>query len=182
MTISELVEHIVGLPRRERIRACKRINATADYFEDRQITGIVTTEELLSLLRSSYTSPSVAGFLASVLYFVDSDVLTEEVFQKLCRFPNKRLRRTFLVALSHCRISVYQLEAICKLQICSEAYAQLLWHAATNDCFTLTDVRKIVAENRRFERCVDYLSLARNEAVSEAKRRFFHELSSVTPQ
>ncbi len=58
----------------------------------------------------------------------------------------QKLRRTFLVAISHCSISLYPLNAICKLQICSEAYAQLLWYAATNDCFTLLDIRLIFRE------------------------------------
>lgn len=174
--ISELAGSIARLPRRERTRVCKRINSTRDYWEQ-QIKGIVSTETLLALIRESYTSASVAGFLASVLFFVDSNVLTDEVFQELLHFPYKKMRRTYLVAISHCPISVYQLESICKLQICSEAYAQLIWHAATNGCFTLVDIQRIVAENRRFLRCVDYNSLASHENVSEEKRLYLCELA-----
>ena len=33
--ISQLVDSIINMPRRERIRACKEMNATVDYFEER---------------------------------------------------------------------------------------------------------------------------------------------------
>lgn len=175
--ISQLVDSIINMPRRERIRACKEMNATVDYFEERQMAGVVSTKNLLTLIRESYTSSAVAGFLANVLYYVDSQGLTDEVFQKLLHFPYKKMRRTFLVAISHCSISLYQLEVICKLQICTEAYAQLLQHTALNRCFTLIDVQKLVAENQRFLNCIDYASLAQEEEVSEDKRVFFRKLA-----
>lgn len=176
--ISEFVEHIVTLPPKEMAKTCKAINATVDYFEEQQLVGVVSTESLRLLIRRSYTSRNVAGFLATVLYFVNADVLTDDVFQKLLHFPQKKLRRTFLVAISHCPISLYQLNAICEEQVCSEAYAQLLWYAATNDCFTLLDIQRIVAKNRQFRGCVDYLGLAKDPAVSKPKQRLFYELSN----
>ena len=176
--ISKFVERIVKLPQIKMAQTCKEINRTVDYFEDRQFVGVVSTESLRLLIRRSYTSRSVAGFLASILYFVDSDVLTDDVFQTLLHYPQKKLRRTFLVAISHCPISLYQLEAICKQRICSEAYAQLLWCAATNDCFTLLDVQRIVTENRQFRECVDYSRLVQDPTVSKSKQQFFYELSN----
>ena len=65
--ISQLVDSIINMPRRERIRACKEMNATVDYFEERQMAGVVSTKNLLTLIRESYTSSAVAGFLANVL-------------------------------------------------------------------------------------------------------------------
>lgn len=115
--ISEFVEHIVTLPPKEMAKTCKAINATVDYFEEQQLVGVVSTESLRLLIRRSYTSRNVAGFLAKVLYFVNADVLTDDVFQKLLHFPQKKLRRTFLVAISHCPISLYQLNAICEEQV-----------------------------------------------------------------
>lgn len=141
------------------------------------MAGVVSTKNLLTLIRESYTSSAVAGFLANVLYYVDSQGLTDEVFQRLLHFPYKKMRRTFLVAISHSPISLYQLEVICKLQICTEAYAQLLQHTALNRCFTLIDVQKLVAENQRFLNCIDYASLAQEEEVSEDKRVFFRKLA-----
>lgn len=179
--ISEFVDNIVRLPWMERIQACHKLNARVVFFEDHRMTGIVSTTSLLALIRYSYISPSIAGFLARVLYYVNSDVLTDEVFQKLIHFPRRKLRRTFLVAIAHCPISVYQLQYICKLRICSESYAQLLYYAATNSCFTVVDVRRIVTENRQFFGCVDYLKLAENGNISEDKRLYFNEIALRRP-
>lgn len=175
--IEELTQRILRLPQRQRIKAFRKINNTVDYFEDCQIAGHISERSLLSLIRRSYTSPSTAGFLASALYFVDSEVLTDEVFQKLLHFPWQKMRRTFPVAISHCPISVHQLEAICKLQICGEAYAQLLWSIATNPTSTLSDVQRTVAENRQFFHCIDYAELAKEEQIGETKRQYFSELA-----
>lgn len=176
--ISRLADHIIRLPCRERRRFCNGITNEMLDADNVQFEGAISEEALIRLIRYGYTSAGVRGILSFALLSVTAEEITDAVFQKLLHFPWRKMRETFLMAIAHCPVSVYQLEAICRLQICTESYAQLIWHAAANDCFTLVDVQKIVAENRKFLSVVDYAGLAQNPRVSEEKRQFFADLAA----
>ena len=82
-------------------------------------------ETLLALIEKSYLLCGVVGFLGNLLCYVSSKAVTDDVFQKIIKYPSRSTHRSLMISLAHSQIAIYQLEYICSKQICTEAFCQL---------------------------------------------------------
>ncbi len=86
----------------------------------------------------------------SILYYSDDKSITYEVFNKILHFKKKYCKELLFV-LAHCKISIYQLEYINRLQMYDEAFCQLLYTYSSNECFTTEDLRYFLESNNRLK-------------------------------
>lgn len=121
-----------------------------DFFEHSIVeeyckySGTLDSKLVLELL-DSYNK-KIKKIIPSILYYSDEQTITNEVFNKILSF-NKKYRKELLFVLAHCKISFYQLEYINKLQICDEAFCQLLYIYCTNVSFTAEDLKIFLKSN-----------------------------------
>lgn len=116
----------------------------------------------------------IAMILPRMLEFSDSRTISERVFSALCRYPGKKRRNSLLTSISHCRISFYQLQEICKQKICVEAFAALLDMYISYDIFSLDDLKKLCSENETFVCTINFRSLI-NEGITSLEKKEFAE-------
>ena len=115
-----------------------------------------------------YTSESLYLKMKNVTLYAKWE---QEKFTKKCK-------KTLLVSLSHCKLSIYQLIYICELKICAEAFAQLLDIYLLEDCFTVYDLHKLLIDNHKYVKCIDFPNLFSDKAMEKmdsAKKDFLND-------
>lgn len=166
--INQVARYLLRLPSREINRRCRNIIENYDYFDE--VQGTLNSEHAKQLICKSYRYKMLAHILPSLLYFSDEHTITDEVFWMICHYIRKDVRRSMLVALAHCPISIYQLQSICEKNVCFEAFATLLYIYATNKCFTATDLKVLICENSRYLKAIDIESLLKEKMIDQEKR------------
>ena len=86
----------------------------------------------------------------------NTESISNEVFKKICNIKRKEIKRSLLVAISHIQISFYQVSQIAKMNICIEAFLQLISYSF-NDCFSIYDLERILEDD--VKHFVSYLDL-----------------------
>lgn len=109
-----------------------------DYFE-KNCYGKLNNKILSKLLDMSLDDQYLQEILSLVLYFCDKNSISDENFNKLIHYPGK-IKKTYLIALSHCELSLYQLNYLNNKNISTEAFCQMLYIIFMNTCFTENDL------------------------------------------
>lgn len=121
-----------------------------DWFE--QAGRESSRDTLLALIEKSYSLCGVVGFLGNLLCYVNSKAVTDDVFQKIIKYPSRSTRRSLMISLAHSRISIYQLQYICSKQICTEAFCQLADIINTDSNFTIIDLEHLLNNSKKMVR------------------------------
>lgn len=111
----------------------------SDIPEYRRFSGVMKSDKLIPLLYKCKKNKNISVIIPYLLYYADGSTITDDVFRIILRFP-KQLRHTCLISLAHCHISFYQLQYINNLEICSEAFCQLLSYYCRYACFSAQDL------------------------------------------
>ncbi|CAM1379643.1 hypothetical protein FF3_01123 [Fretibacterium fastidiosum] len=133
-------------------------------------------ETLLTLIEKSYSLCGVVGFLDTLLHYVNSKAVTDDVFQKIIKYPSRSTRRSLMISLAHSQIAIYQLEYICSKQICTEAFCQLANIINTDSNFTITDLEHLLNNSKKMVKEVvpieEYLM---DDRISNEKKSMLKE-------
>ena len=80
-----------------------------DYNDDwfKQAGQESSRETLLALIKKSYSLCGVVGFLGNLLCYVNSKAVTDDVFQKIIKYPSRSTRRSLMISLAHSQIAIY---------------------------------------------------------------------------
>ena len=122
-----------------------KIQNSIDYLE-KNFEGKLNSDNLLILIDKSYKDKYIKNILGLILYFCDFKSVTNQIFQKLIRYPGK-MRKSYLIALSHCNLSFYQLMYLNEKKVGTEAFCQLIYIMYSNDCFTDKDLIYFINNN-----------------------------------
>ncbi len=144
--VNDLMQHIIIS-----VEFCQQLDRhvqeDADILEN-QVTNTAKASVLLQFVKQVKADFSLLSILESVLmYSIDANSITECVYEEIKSFP-KAERQTLLIALAHNKISLYQLEEINRMNICTEAFCQLLSAYMSYDCFSAVDVKKLISKSR----------------------------------
>ena len=172
--INIVAERIINANTSERKTLCNWLDEDWDVFD--AFSGTLTEGNAFKLIKRSRYQREITLILPHMLKFSDSHTISERVFSSLCRYPNKRRRNSLLISIAHCPISFYQLQEICRRKICVEAFAALFDMYAANDFFTVNDLRKLVADNKRCVRSVNFYAVLEDGIVSGEKKAFVEML------
>ena len=135
--INNLVDNLLqNAEKREEIYG--KIQNSIDYLE-KNFEGKLNSEKLLKLIDKSYKDKYIKSILGMILYYCDFKSVTNLIFQKLIKYPGK-MRKSYLIALSHCNLSFYQLMYLNGKKVGTEAFCQLIYMMYSNDCFTDKDL------------------------------------------
>lgn len=134
------------------------------------VDGILQSDILEDFICYSIHHSYIRKFLPNVFNFCDCSSVTPEVFDKIKRFPNKKIRKNILIVLAHCRLSFYQLSYICNQNICFEAFAQLLDIYLINECFSAYDLKILLEKNKKYLKAIDFTLLFRDVSMTDEKR------------
>lgn len=155
----------------------ERIKISIDYI-DINYEGKLDSAKLLKLIDKSYKNKYLKRILVFILYFCDYKSVTNLNFQKLIEYPGK-IRKQYLIALSHCELSFYQLMYLNRKKVGTEAFCQLIYIIYTNDCFTDKDLMSLIGYNKYpksfLESEFKYL-LSMNIKVDDAKKLLIKEM------
>ena len=134
------------------------------------VDGILQSDILEDFICYSIHHSYIRKFLPNVFNFCDCSSVTPEVFDKIKRFPNKKIRKNIFIVLAHRRLSFYQLSYICNQNICFEAFAQLLDIYLINDCFSSYDLKILLEKNKKYLKAIDFTLLFRDVFMTDEKR------------
>ncbi len=172
--INSLVKKIISYSSTDRKALCIQLFSDWDLFET--FSGTLTEANALDLIKRSLYQHEVAVILPNILQFSDSHTISERVFSTLCRYPNRKLRKSLLISIAHCKISFYQLHEICRRKICVEAFASLLDMYVALDVFTIDDLKKLISDNQWCVRAINFRLILDNGISTSGKRLFIETL------
>lgn len=138
--INELVSTLIISSKKEQNDIILKILVNSDCID--YTYGILSRELLLGLLCKRRKNKNIDKILPSILYRVNVDTIDNIIFEMIINLPHK-IRDNCLISLAHCSLSMYQLLYIDSLNICTEAFAQLLNCIITNDLFSCYDLKKL---------------------------------------
>lgn len=142
-------------------------NQFEDYFE--KFTGFLSSQVAIRLLQQSKKSKNVRRYLSQFFYFCNTDTMTNQVFSFIKNYPNTKIRKSLYVAISHCDISLYQLQFINDEILCLEAFARLLDYYLHYDCFTHFDLDYLLKNNKKLINGINWSSFCK-ESINSKKQ------------
>lgn len=148
-----------------------------DYFDD--VHGYLSEENALALITESYERSELGQLLPQMFYFSNISTISETVFAAIMSYSVKEIQQDILIALSHCRISFYQLDIICRKKICIEAFAALLDIYLNESCFSTVDLSKLLCENTEFIHGIAWDMVLANEKLERNKIEIIQEYVSL---
>ena len=139
-----------------------------DYFDD--VYGYLSEENALELIAESHVRSEVCQILPQVFYFSNTSTVSETVFNAIMSYERKDIQRSILIALSHCKISFYQLFIICQEKVCIEAFAALLDIYLHESVFSTFDLSILLRENAEFIHGISWDVVLANKELEKNKR------------
>ena len=139
---------------------------TPDYIET-EVYGYFNSDNLLFVLQKSLRNKKIRDLLPDLLFYCNDKSVSVEVFDFVKKYKFKKRRRTLLISLAHCQLSIYQLRYISELNICGEAFAQLLDIYLFNDCFSIYDLENLLIDNDNHIKSIDFPSLFSCESATK---------------
>lgn len=139
---------------------------TPDYIEA-EVYGYLNSNNLLLLLEKSLTNKRIRLLLPFLLFYCNDKSVTVEAFELIKNYKFRKFKKNLLISLSHCKLSIYQLMYICELEICVEAFAQLLDIYLLEDCFTIYDLHKLLTDHTKYVKCIDFSILFSDEIMAK---------------
>lgn len=147
-----------------------------DYFDD--VQGYLSEENALAIITESYGRSEIRQILPQMFYFSNVSTISETVFTAIMSYGAKKIQRDILIALSHCRISFYQLDIICREKICMEAYAALLDIYLNERCFSAVDLSLLLRENTEYINAIAWDMVLSSKDLEQDKRETIQEYLS----
>lgn len=138
-----------------------------DYFE--KVTGFLSSQTAIRLLQKSQKSKNVRQHLSQFFYFCNTDTMTDQVFSLITNYPNAKIKKSLYVAISHCDISLYQLQFINDEILCLEAFSRLLDYYLHYDCFTYFDLDFLLKSNTKLINGINWSSFCK-ESINSKKQ------------
>lgn len=129
-----------------------------DGCEDFAITydGIIDESLLLKLIKKCRFNIDAMNFLNALVFYLEPVEITPTVFQSLLK-TRKSYRKSVLIGLAHCQLSVFQLDILNQLKI-DDALVNLLRIYILNNDFTEYDLFHILKpwKNKPPRYVIDY--------------------------
>ena len=150
MEVNELVEKLSDPNYFKYI--LNKLDEDPDYLdysyikEYRKLDGELTADSARFIIDKLCTNKGWQIIVGCLLFYSTSNTITEEIFSKIMHL-RPSLRHICLESLAHCKLSVYQMEAICKMKRYEESFMQLLDIYLHNDCFTSVDLQVLLSNN-----------------------------------
>ena len=141
-----------------------------EYQIFKNIDGIIRADILNEIIDYSISHKCIRNVLRDILEYCNHSSVTPEIFDKIAKYPHKKMRKDLLISLAHCSLSIYQLWYICKKNICFEAFAQLLDIYLINDCFTVYDLNELLEKNKKYLKAIDFTSIYKDIITTDAKK------------
>lgn len=110
------------------------------------VNGNIMPCVLKQLICCAKSNRKIRDMLFDILYYVNTESVTDENFQLLLRFP-KKYRNTYLSNICHAELSFYQMQIINRYPVALEAFAWLFDKICAYDCFSKEDMLSILREN-----------------------------------
>ena len=148
-----------------------------DYFDD--VYGYLSEENALALIIESYRRSEIQQMLPQMFYFSNIFTVSETVFTAIMSYSEKVIQRDILLALSHCSISFYQLDIICREKICMEAFAAMLDIYLIERCFSAVDLSILLRENTEYINAITWDLILSNKKLERKKRDTIQEYLSA---
>ena len=99
----------------------KSLKENPDYLEGCTDTNIPESD-LCELVLLAQRDKNTACYLPNIVDSVDDAAITRRVFELLFHFPEKRIRDSLLVSLSHKTLDIASLAELCETNTCFECY------------------------------------------------------------
>jgi hypothetical protein len=144
-----------------------------DYFDD--VHGYLSEDNALALIKESFGRSEIKQILAQMFYFSNVVTVSETVFTAIMSYSVKEIRRNILIALSHCSISYYQLDIICREKICMEAFAAMLDIYLNEYCFSAVDLSILLRENIEYINTIAWDLILSNKELERKKKDTIQE-------
>lgn len=138
-----------------------------DYFDE--LDGILSETNAFHLIELGKQNKIVLDLLPQLFMFCNCSTISDTVFSQIQSYPCEGIKRSIFISLSHCQISLYQLQYICSQKVCFEAFATLLDVYLLNDCFFVYDVVYLLNTNREYLRCINWDSIFDNQRYTFEK-------------
>lgn len=134
------------------------------------VKGAINSEVLSNVIKRALWNRKVQSLLTGILWYVNKDSITDDVFRMLLRFPY-RIRHTYLDAIAHSNLAFYQYQMIYKADSCWEAFAYLFYKICEYDFFQEQDMLQLLRDNGDItsdgiQGCIDW---ALKEGCSNSK-------------
>ena len=127
-----------------------RKKAFRDFSENNysvdNLCGVLTAERLHALLLEARHSRILKMLLTDLLYYVDSESMTDENFSLLLKFRTK-YRTTYLSCLGHAELSFYQMQVLNRYPLAYEAFSWLFDKICNYEAFTDGDMLHLLQQN-----------------------------------
>lgn len=117
---------------------CRNVDDGGNYLQ-MNYCGTISEDSLINLIEKSKTKLCYQCFLSDLVICLKEEEVTPEVFDKLMLFRGK-YRKSILIGLAHCDLSVYQLLELTKLKIDIEPLLKLILRFLKSDAFSAYDL------------------------------------------
>lgn len=155
--VNDITEQFLHLRPKERRARFIAIYEDSAFFDD--LYGTISAPNIVKLLKMSVWDKYIRYYLTRILEFSDERTITDEVFEKVKRYPWRKASKSFLISIAHCSVSVYQLHYICKKKCCVESFASLLQIYLNNECYSIYDVKCLLVENMCYWKAINWDAL-----------------------
>lgn len=137
-------------------KASSKIYLEDDCFD--KVTGFLSSENAKKLIQGSKKSKIIKRLLPQFFYFCNTDTISDQVFTMIKHYSNSKIRKSLYTSISHCDLSLYQLQHINDKILCLEAFAKLLDYYLHYDCFTYLDLDRLLKNKTSLIRGIDWSS------------------------
>ncbi len=141
--LEELCTSFMGYPLFQ-IQIFRRYRKNPDLIED-SFSGELSEQVFLHFVQFSTGSFLAKRILPAVVDAVESQSISDPVFDALLTFPDKAVRESLVVSLSHKCLSVRQLKALCATGQCFECHFELAVRQYQDPDATPEDFREAIA-------------------------------------
>lgn len=121
----------------------RMIDKNPDYIEEKCV-GTINEQLLIELISLGIKFPESKYLIIAIIDFVDEACITNSVFNKLCNFPCTDTKESFIISLSHKKLSESQLIYLCRIGITFECYFELACLYYTNKQYSIEKLSKFL--------------------------------------
>ncbi len=121
---------------------CKNIEDGVSFLAD-NYNGTISETALIQLIEKSETELCYQCFLSDLAFCLKEEDVTPKVFEKLISFKGK-YRKSILIGLAHCDLSIYQLNELTKLKVDIESLLHLILRVLKSSVFSPYDLEMLL--------------------------------------
>ena len=127
---------------------CRNVDDGGNYLQ-MNYCGTISEDSLINLIERSKTKLCYQCFLSDLVICLKEEEVTPEVFDKLISYRGK-YRKSILIGLAHCDLSVYQLLELTKLKIDIESLLKLILRFLKSDAFSSYDLEMLLKKYSKY--------------------------------